>query len=98
MVPSQYNPKRGMPMRTTLVGGVVVLLVAVLALAVAGPVPAQGPEIVVYSARHYGQEAAFDAFTKKTGVEVQVITRADIRRFHSLEGGGEEGPAARLLA
>ena len=59
-------------MRTTLVGVIAVLLVAVLALAIAGPVPAQGPEIVVYSARHYGREAAFDAFTKKTGVAVKV--------------------------
>ena len=84
-------------MRTTLVGGVAFLLVAVLALAVAGPVPAQGPEIVVYSARHYGQEAAFDAFTRKTGVAVKVLTGQTGELFERLKAEGERTPADVLL-
>src|SRR6185436_2082362 len=86
-----------MPMRTTLVGFVVVLLMAILALAVAGPAPAQGPEIVVYSARHYGQEAAFDAFTKKTGVAVKVLTGQTGELFERLKAEGERTPADVLI-
>ena len=84
-------------MRTTLIGAVVVLL-AVLALTLAGPVPAQGPEVVVYSARHYGQEAAFEAFTKKTGITVKVLTGQTGELFERLKAEGERTPADVLLA
>jgi iron(III) transport system substrate-binding protein len=84
-------------MRTSLVGIVTGLLVAVLALAIAGPVPAQGPEVVVYSARHYGQEAAFDAFTKKTGIPVKVLTGQTGELFERLKAEGERSPADVLI-
>ena len=84
-------------MRTSLIGSVVVLLVAVLALTLAGPAPAQGPEVVVYSARHYGQEAAFEAFTKKTGITVKVLTGQTGELFERLKAEGERTPADVLL-
>ena len=34
-------------------------LAALLAATLPAPAPAQSPEVVVYSARHYGQEGAF---------------------------------------
>jgi len=37
------------------------------------PAPAQTGEVVIYSARHYGQEPAFEAFTKKTGIQIKIL-------------------------
>src|SRR4029450_4838578 len=84
-------------MRTSRVGSVVVLLVAVLALTLARPVPAQGPEVVVYSARHYGQEAAFEAFTRKTGIAVKVLTGQTGELLERLKAEGERTPADVLV-
>src|SRR4030095_4158544 len=84
-------------MRTSRVGSGVVLLVGVLALTLARPVPAQGPEVVVYSARHYGQEAAFEAFTKKMGITVKVLTGQTGELFERLKAEGERTPADALL-
>ena len=84
-------------MRTSLIGAVVVLLVAVLALTLAGPVPAQGPEVVVYSARHYGQEAAFEAFTKKTGITLNLLAGQTGELFERLKAEGERTPADVLV-
>jgi iron(III) transport system substrate-binding protein len=52
--------------RTSLFYALVIALGAVLALVLqpTRPTSAQAPEVVVYTARHYGQEAAFEAFTK----------------------------------
>jgi iron(III) transport system substrate-binding protein len=58
---------------------------------------AQGPEVVVYSARHYGQEAAFDAFTKKTGIAVKVLTGQTGELFERLKAEGERTPADVLV-
>jgi iron(III) transport system substrate-binding protein len=58
---------------------------------------AQAPEVVVYSARHYGQEAAFDAFTKKTGIAVKALTGQTGELFERLKAEGERTPADVLV-
>jgi iron(III) transport system substrate-binding protein len=72
---------------------------AVLAALVLPPTrsTAQGPEVVVYSARHYGQEAAFDAFTKKTGIAVKILTGQTGELFERLKAEGERSPADVLV-
>jgi iron(III) transport system substrate-binding protein len=72
---------------------------AVLAALVLPPArsTAQGPEVVVYSARHYGQEAAFDAFTKKTGIAVKILTGQTGELFERLKAEGERSPADVLV-
>jgi iron(III) transport system substrate-binding protein len=54
-------------------------------------------EVVVYSARHYGQEAAFDAFTKKTGIQVKILNGGTGELFERLKAEGEKTPADILL-
>ena len=54
-------------------------------------------EVVVYSARHYGQEAAFEAFTKKTGIHVKVLNGGTGELFERLKAEGEKTPADVLL-
>jgi iron(III) transport system substrate-binding protein len=54
-------------------------------------------EVVVYSARHYGEEAAFKAFTKKTGVPVRVFSGNTGELFERLKAEGERSPADVLL-
>lgn len=54
-------------------------------------------EVVVYSARHYGQEAAFDAFTKKTGIQVKVLNGGTGELFERLKAEGDRTPADILL-
>jgi iron(III) transport system substrate-binding protein len=72
-------------------------LTAVLALLAAGPAPAQSPEVVVYSARHYGQEAAYDAFTKKTGIALKILNGSTGELFERLKAEGARTPADILL-
>jgi iron(III) transport system substrate-binding protein len=80
---------------TRVLGGA---LGALAALALP-PVPstAQAPEVVVYSARHYGQEAAFEAFTRKTGIAVKVLTGQTGELFERLKAEGERTPADVLV-
>jgi iron(III) transport system substrate-binding protein len=77
-----------------------VLAAALAALVLlAGSARAQAPagEVVVYSARHYGQESAFEAFTKKTGVQVKVFTGNTGELFERLKAEGDKTPADVLL-
>jgi iron(III) transport system substrate-binding protein len=74
-----------------------IALVALLALTVTPPTSAQAPEIVVYSARHYGQEAAFEAFTRKTGVAVKVHAGQTGELFERLKAEAERTPADVLV-
>ena len=85
--------------RTSLTRGLAAALGAVAALVLLpAPSPdAQGPEVVVYSARHYGQEAAFDAFTKRTGIAVKVLTGQTGELFERLKAEGERSPADVLV-
>jgi len=72
------------------------LLLVVLSLVVVTPVLA-ADEVVVYSARHYGQEPAFDAFTKQTGIAVRVLTGDAGALFERLKAEGDRSPADVLL-
>jgi iron(III) transport system substrate-binding protein len=54
-------------------------------------------EVVVYSARHYGQEPAFDAFTKQTGIAVKMLTGDAGALFERLKAEGDRSPADVLL-
>lgn len=73
------------------------LLIATAMLLLA-PAPGRGAEeVVVYSARHYGQEAAFEAFTKKTGIQVRVFTGNTGELFERLKAEGDKTAADVLL-
>jgi iron(III) transport system substrate-binding protein len=78
-------------------------LTATLALAILGvtlsgrTTPAAGPEVVVYSARHYGQEPAFAAFTKKTGIEIKILNGSTGEMFERLKAEGDKTAADILL-
>ena len=41
-------------------------------------------EVVVYSARHYGNEPAFEAFTRKTGIAVKTFAGSSAELFERL--------------
>ncbi|HSE93247.1 MAG TPA: extracellular solute-binding protein [Methylomirabilota bacterium] len=62
-----------------------------------GPAAAQGPEVVVYSARHYGQEAAFGAFTRKTGIQLKILNGSTGELFERLKAEGARTPGDVLL-
>lgn len=85
--------------RTSLLCALAAGLGAVVALAVASssPTSAQAPEVVVYTARHYGQEAAFEAFTRKTGIAVKLLAGQTGEMFERLKAEGERTPADVLV-
>jgi iron(III) transport system substrate-binding protein len=58
---------------------------------------ATAAEVLVYSARHYGQEAAFEAFTKKTGIQVKMFNGSTGELFERLKAEGDKSPADVLL-
>ncbi len=76
---------------------ILTLVLALGALLASGGAGAQGAEVVVYSARHYGQEAAFDAFTRKTGIAVKIFTGNTGELFERLKAEAERTPADVLL-
>ena len=80
-------------MKSRLVSAVVALI---LIAAVASPLVA-ADEVVVYSARHYGQEPAFEAVTKQTGIAVKVLTGDAGPLFERLKAEGDRSPADVLL-
>jgi iron(III) transport system substrate-binding protein len=76
---------------------------ALLALALLAALPAaadaQAPgEIVVYSARsHYNQEPAFEAFTRKTGIQIRTLGGNAPELFERLKAEGDRTPADVLI-
>jgi iron(III) transport system substrate-binding protein len=54
-------------------------------------------EVVIYSSRHYGQEAAFEAFTRTTGVEIRMLNGEAGQLFERLKAEGSKTPADVLL-
>jgi iron(III) transport system substrate-binding protein len=72
------------------------LFVAVPAVLV-GVGAADAAEVVIYSARHYGQEAAFEAFTKKTGIQLKILNGSTGELFERLRAEGDRTPADILL-
>jgi iron(III) transport system substrate-binding protein len=75
------------------------LVAALLAVLIGGPAaPARAAEeVVVYSARHYGQEKAFDAFTQKTGIEIKIRSGDTGQLFERLKAEGDKTEADVLL-
>ena len=73
------------------------LLLLISMLVTAGTAPAAPNEVVIYSARHYGQEAAFDAFTKKTGIQLKILNGSTGELFERLKAEGDKSPADILL-
>jgi iron(III) transport system substrate-binding protein len=68
-----------------------------VALSLAPVVPARASEVLIYSARHYGQEPAFEAFTKKTGIQIKTLSGSTGEMFERLRAEGERSPADVLL-
>jgi iron(III) transport system substrate-binding protein len=59
---------------------------------------AAGGEVVVYSARsHYNQEPAFDAFTKKTGIQVKTLGGNTSELYERLRAEGDKTAADVLI-
>jgi iron(III) transport system substrate-binding protein len=54
-------------------------------------------EVVIYSARHYGQEPAFDAFTRATGIQIRMLNGDAGQMFERLKAEGDKTPADVLL-
>jgi iron(III) transport system substrate-binding protein len=73
------------------------LMALTQALPAVGARPSGAAEVVVYSARHYGQEAAFEAFTRKTGIDVKVFQGSTGELFERLRAEGPRTPADLLL-
>src|SRR5262245_4196133 len=59
---------------------------------------AAAEEVVLYSARHYGQEPAFEAFTKQTGIVVKIFDGSPPELFERLQAEGDKTPADVLLS
>ncbi|MBI3079270.1 MAG: extracellular solute-binding protein, partial [Deltaproteobacteria bacterium] len=76
------------------------LLVGVLlSLAVlVGVVPTWAAEVVIYSARHYGNEPAFQAFTRKTGIQLRVFNASSAELFERLKAEGDKTSADVLIS
>jgi iron(III) transport system substrate-binding protein len=72
-------------------------LTALLAGVAPHGVGGQSAEVVVYSARHYGQEPAFDAFVKKTGIQIRTFHGGTGELFERLKAEGDRTPADVLL-
>jgi iron(III) transport system substrate-binding protein len=62
-----------------------------------GAAPGEGAAIVVYSSRHYPNEAAFDAFQKKTGITLKILHASDAQLFERLKAEGDKTPADVLI-
>lgn len=75
-------------------------LTAVLLVLMPGPGPATAAEeVVVYSARaHYGQEPAFEAFTKQTGIVIKNFDGNPSELFERLRAEGDKTPADVLIS
>ncbi len=70
----------------------------IVLIAVLGPLGTAGAsEVVVYTARHYGQEPALEAFTKKTGIQVKLLAGSTGELFERLKAEGDRTPADVLL-
>jgi iron(III) transport system substrate-binding protein len=59
--------------------------------------PGEAAELVVYSSRHYGNEAAFDAFKRQIGTDLKVLNASDAQLFERLKAEGDKTPADVLI-
>jgi iron(III) transport system substrate-binding protein len=77
--------------------GPVAVAVLVSGVFLAGPGLARADELIVYSARHYGQEPAFEAFTKKTGIRLRTFQGSSAELFERLRAEGARTQADVLI-
>ena len=75
---------------------VVFLLVLITALPAAS-ITSASDAVVAYSARHYGHEAAFNAFTRRTGIPVKIFNGNTGELFERLKAEGDRTPADVLF-
>lgn len=75
----------------------VLVTLALMISAVAASPARAADELVVYSARHYGQEKAFEAFTQKTGIQIKVRSGDTGQLFERLKAEGDKTEADVLL-
>jgi iron(III) transport system substrate-binding protein len=54
--------------------------------------------VVIYTARHYGQEPVFEAFTKQTGIAMQSFDGSPSELFERLQAEGDKTPADVLIS
>lgn len=87
-----WNPNPGTRAHRLLGGALLSLLLF------AAAVPVGAAELVVYSARHYGNEPAFHAFTKKTGIAVKTFNASSAELFERLKAEGDRTPADVLIS
>jgi iron(III) transport system substrate-binding protein len=73
------------------------LLAALAGLAGQPALAGAAEEVVIYSARHYGQEPAFDAFTRATGIQIKMLNGDAGQIFERLKAEGDKTPADLLL-
>ncbi len=75
------------------------LLLLLAALTVAAPAATLGAggEVVIYSARHYGQEPAFEEFSRQTGIQIKTLNGEAGQIFERLRAEGDRTPADVLL-
>lgn len=73
------------------------LVVVLSATPAMAPAASGESEVVVYSARHYGNEPAFEAFTRKTGIAVKTFAGSSAELFERLRAEGDRTPADLLV-
>jgi iron(III) transport system substrate-binding protein len=79
-------------------GSRLLLFLAVLTVAAAPAATlGAGGEVVIYSARHYGQEPAFEEFTRQTGIQIKTLNGDAGQIFERLRAEGDRTPADVLL-
>jgi iron(III) transport system substrate-binding protein len=90
-----------MPIRWTrrrLAAIAIAIVGAIAALAIAAAALAGRPDIVVYNGRsQYGDEAAFAAFEKETGLEVELRGGTAPELYERLRSEGSDTPADLLI-
>jgi iron(III) transport system substrate-binding protein len=86
--------RREISLLAAILCGAVVLILS-LGLPPTGADAAE--EVVLYSGRHYGQEAAFEAFTKKTGIQIRTLNGETGQLFERLKAEGDKTPADVLI-
>ena len=74
-----------------------VVLLSLLLSATLAPAAAE-EVVVVYTARHYGQEPVFEAFTKQTGITMQSFDGNPAELYERLKAEGDKTPADVLIA
>lgn len=80
-----------------------ILVLAIMAAIFVGVALDAGPAaaaevVVIYSARHYGQEPVFEAFTRQTGIEIQSFDGNPSELFERLQAEGDKTPADVLIS